>query len=432
MHFERTVLPNGVRVLSYAAPSLYGARLRLTYRAGAALEPAGLEGLAHLAEHMPFKGTAAYDARALARAVERLGGEIDAYTDHHETTYLTVVPSPALPEVFAIMAEMLRRPRLDPEDLEKERGVILEELRTYEDEPHSVAYQAALGGLWRGSPLARPVAGSPETVKRLTREHVRGWLEGQYGADRLIIGAAGAVEHAALVEHAARHFGDLTAAAPGVVPAPEAARDGAWVSLGRREAEQVALCLAMPAPAETDPRAPVADALAMLLGGNDCSRLFARLRDDLGLVYSIDAALEHGPGAGQLVVTSECKPGSVMRVLGEIEAVLEGMMVAPPAADELEDALAALRARWLLPFDNPLSYADWLVGRELWHGRVESPRAVAARLEAVTPQAVRALAGECFAPAVRHLALVGPVARTWRPPGWRVESRPGRPGRSTP
>src|SRR3712207_3980614 len=98
---------------------------------------------------MPFKGTATYDARGLARAVERRGGEIDAYTDHHETTYLTVVPGPALAEVFAILADMVRRPRLDPEDLEKERAVVLEELRTYEDEPHTVAYQTALGGLWR-------------------------------------------------------------------------------------------------------------------------------------------------------------------------------------------------------------------------------------------------------------------------------------------
>ena len=426
MQFERTVLPNGVRVLSYAAPDVYGARLRLTFRAGAALEPAAFAGLAHLAEHMPFKGTATYDARGLARAVERRGGEIDAYTDHHETTYLTVVPGPALAEVFAILADMVRRPRLDAEDLEKERAVVLEELRTYEDEPHTVAYQTALGGLWPGSPLGRPVAGSAGTVKRITIEQVRAWFAGQYGADRLVIGAAGAVVHDELVALAVEHFGDLAPAEPGWVAAPAPAQDGAWVSLQRREAEQVALCLALPAPAETDPRAPVADALAMLLGGNDCSRLFARLRDDLGLVYSIDATLEHGPGAGQIVITSECKPESVTRVLQEIEASLAAMMAEPPADDELADALVALRARWLLPFDNPLSYADWLVGRELWHGCVESPRAVAARVDTITPAAVQALARTCFEPAVRHLALVGPVARTWRPPGWRVESRPKR------
>jgi predicted Zn-dependent peptidase len=420
VEYQRTVLANGVRVLSRSAPGAYGARLRLTFVAGAALEPPGAEGLAHLAEHMPFKGAGARDAQAIARAVERRGGEIDAYTDHYETTYLTGLPGPALGEVFAILADMVRRPRLDPADLEKERAVVLEEMRTYEDDPATVAYQAALGGLWHGWPQGRPVAGRPETVARLSLDQVRGWFVDQYRADRLVIAAAGAVEHAELMALVTDHFADLAPVGPAQPPLPRAAADGPWASLHSRESEQVALCLTMPAPAETDPRLPAAEALTMLLGGNDCSRLFARLRDDLGLVYGVDAALEAGPGASQLVLATECAPESIVTVLREIEQVLDQLSATPPAGDELADALAALRARWLLPFDTPTSYADWLAGRELWHGRVESPRAVAARLDAVTPAAVQAMAAECLAPATRHLALVGPLARTWRPAGWRA------------
>jgi predicted Zn-dependent peptidase len=428
LKFGRTVLPNGVRVLSRSAPGAFGARLRLTYQAGATLEEEGEAGLAHLAEHMPFKGSQSRDAQAVARAVERLGGEIDAFTDHHETSYLATMPGPALGDVFAVLADILRHPRLDPADLDKERAVILEELRTYDDEPATVAYQMAVAQLWRGFPQARPVAGRRETVSRLTASQVAGWFDRHYGADRLVIGAAGAVDHDALVALAEACFGDLAPAGPAAPPVPAAADDGPQAGLQRRESEQMAICFALPAPAETDPRLPAFDALAMLLGGNDCSRLFARLRDELGLVYGVDATLEVGPGASQLIVSTECSPDSLVTVLREIEQIVDRLLAEPPGDDELADALMVLRARWLLPFDTPSSYADWLVSRELWHGRVESPAEVVERFAAVTPAAVQAAARSCLAPGARRLGLVGPLARTWRPVGWRVEV--GERGRS--
>ena len=419
---ERTILRNGVRVLSRSATGAFGARVRLTYQAGATLEASGEEGLAHLAEHMPFKGSLTRDAQAVARAVERLGGEIDAFTDHHETSYLATMPGPALGQVFAVLADILRHPRLDPADLEKERAVILEELRTYDDEPATVAYHLAIGQLWRGYPQARPVAGRRETVSRLTASQVAGWFSRHYGADRLVIGAAGAVDHGELVALADAQFGDLPAVGPACAPAPTAADDGPRASLQRRESEQVALCLAMPAPAETDPTLPAYEALAMLLGGNDCARLFARLRDELGLVYGVDATLEVGPGASQMIVSTECAPNSLVTVVREVEQILDRLIGEPPAEEELSDALMALHARWLLPFDTPSSYADWLVSRELWHGRVESPRQVVERFASVTPATVQAAARACLALGTRRLALVGPLARTWRPAGWHVES----------
>ena len=426
LDYRRTTLPNGARILSRAAPGAYGLRLRLTFQAGATLEEDAVAGLAHLAEHMPFKGTTTYDAPSLARTFARHGAETDAYTDHHETTYIAVLPGSNLRPIMALLAEMLRRPRLAPEDLERERGVVLEELRTYEDDPGALAYQAAIGGLWRGWPQGRPVAGTVGTVGRLGVDDVRDWFARQYGANRLVIGAAGALDHDELVELVSEHFGDLPAVAPASAPAPVVARDGAWVQMLKREGEQVAVSLALPAPAETDPRLPIVEALAMVLGGGDCSRLFGRLRDELGLVYGIDAGLEVGPDASQIIISTECAPESVSRVISEIEGILNRLADEPVAADELADALVALRSRWLLPFDSPLSYADWLVGRELWHGRVESPREVAARFEAVTPGAVHAQAGEIFDRALRHMALVGPLARAWRPVGWRVEPRASR------
>jgi predicted Zn-dependent peptidase len=409
-----------VPVLTHAAPQAYGARLRLAFRAGAALEGPGHEGLAHLTEHMPFKGSLTRDAHAVARAVERRGGEIDAFTDHHETSYLATAPGPALADIFEVLGDILRRPRLDGADLDRERAVIVEELRTYEDEPATVAYQAALAGLWRGSPLARPVAGRQETVARLTTEHVRQWLTDHYGADRLVIAAAGAVAHDEIVDLACQHFGDLPAVGP---PAPVDARasaDGPLATLQVRDSEQVAVCLALPAPPETDPVLPSIEALAMVLGGNDCSRLFTRLRDELGLVYGVDAAVEVGPTVSQVIIATECAPRSLVTVLREIELALNRLIAEPPADDELADALMVLRARWLLPFDTPTSYADWLATRELWYGGVESPPQVVRRFDAVTPATVHAAARACLAPATRHLGLVGPLARTWRPVGWQV------------
>lgn len=424
MDFARTVLPNGVPVLTHAAPAAFGARLRLAFRAGAAQEAPGEEGLAHLAEHMPFKGSLTRDAQAVARAVERRGGEIDAFTDHHETSYLATGPGSAMGDIFAVLGDILSFPRLDPADLERERAVIIEELRTYEDEPATIAYQSALAGLWRGWPLARPVAGRRDTVTQLTIEQVRGWFANQYGADRLVIAAAGAVDHDEIVGLSRRYFAELPVVGPTTPTAVEPAGDGPVASLKVRDSEQVAVCLAMPAPAETDPRLPAIEALAMVLGGNDCSRLFARLRDELGLVYGIDAAVEVGPTVSQIIIATECAPRSLVTVLREIEQALDGLIVAPPAADELADALIVLRARWLLPFDTPASYADWLATREMWYGRIDGPAQVARRFEAVTPAAVHEAARTCLAPATRHLGLVGPLARTWRPAGWRVESVP--------
>jgi predicted Zn-dependent peptidase len=255
----------------------------------------------------------------------------------------------------------------------------------------------------------------------LSAQQIADWFNRHYGADRLVIGAAGAVDHDELIALADEQFGDLPAVGSVCAPAPAASHDGPRASLQRRESEQVALCLAMPAPAETDPGLPAFEALAMLLGGNDCSRLFARLRDEMGLVYGVDATLEVGPGASQLIVATECAPDSLVTVLREIEQILDRLIAEPPADEELSDALMVLRARWLLPFDTPGSYADWLVSRELWHGRVESPRQVVQRFDAVAPAAVLAAARSCLAPGTRCLALVGPLARTWRPPGWQVE-----------
>jgi predicted Zn-dependent peptidase len=427
LNYARTTLTNGVPVLSRTATT-YGARLRVTFLAGSSQEEAGEEGLAHLAEHMPFKGSQTRDASTIAREIERRGGEIDAFTDHHETSYLAIGPGESFADVFAILADILRHPRLDGQDLERERTVILEEVRSYEDEPSSIAYQLAIGHLWRGSPLARPVAGSRDSVKQLTVEQVARWYARHYGANRLAIAAAGSVEHAEVVELAEQHFGSLPRVAAPTTFLPSPASAGPHASLQRRESEQVALCLALPAPAETDPRLPVLEALAMVLGGNDCSRLFSRLRDELGLVYGIDAALEVGPTASQIVVSTECVPGSLVTVLDEIERSLNRLIDEPVASDELADALMVVRARWLLPFDLPTSYADWLLARELWHGNVTSPHAYVDRFAAVTPEAVQAMARECLAPARRCLGLVGPLARTWRPTGWAVESseRPRR------
>lgn len=426
MHAERTVLPNGLRLVSSSAPSAFGLRLRLTFLAGALFEPASQAGLAHLAEHMPFKGSLSRAAATIARDFERIGAEIDAYTDHYETTYLATAPGTALPELLANLTEMLLHPRLAEADLVKERAVVLEELRTLRDETATVAYQIALGALWRGWPHGRPVAGSRATVRGITIDAIRGWFGEHYGANRLVVGAAGAVEADQLQELVASHLGGLPAVPPVSLPTPQAANDGPWLGIDRREGEQVALCLAMPAPSESSADLPAADLLALLLGGNDCSRLFLRLRDELGLVYGIEASLEVGPTNGQLIISTECSPRSLSTVLSEIERILDDMMRHPPSPAAVADAAVVLRARWLLPFDNPLSYADWLVSRELWHPQIVTPATVAARFAAVTPEEIQALAERCLAPATRHLALAGPVPLPWRPAGWRIEAGAGR------
>ncbi|MGI8691199.1 MAG: M16 family metallopeptidase, partial [Thermomicrobiales bacterium] len=287
--YQKTTLANGVRVVTSSMEHVRSATLHVNYRVGSRDETDAHAGIAHFLEHMVFKGTARRpQSSAITEEIEGLGGNIDAGTSRETTSYSVRVPHDALQIGFDVLADMLRSSLFRADDVEKEREVITEEIRGINDIPDEVVGELIDTLVWDGAAVGRPIAGSEETVARLTRDDLTAFLATRYAPERLVISAAGKVAHDAVVALAEATFGDLATSAgqpeaPFVAPKQTKPR----VALVGREIEQANLSLAVQAISYSDPRKYAQYLLHIILGGTMSSRLFLRIREDLGLAYNV-------------------------------------------------------------------------------------------------------------------------------------------------
>ncbi len=408
MH-ARTVLPNGLRILTCPMPHVRSATLCFYVGTGSRFEKAEVAGLSHFLEHMVFKGTPSYPtARQISEAIEGIGGVLDATTSAEVTAYWAKVARQHFVRALEVLGEMLLTPLLDPIEVEKERRIIIEELHMITDSPMDWVFDLISQALWPDHPLGRDVAGTVESVAAIRQEDLRTYREERYVPERMVAVVAGALS-AEQVDAA------LTPLLGSIPPRPFPLDDtsppsGAdpLVLLRSRPTEQAHLCLAVPALPYTHPDRYVQLLLNTILGAGMSSRLFQSVREERALAYNIYASLRQHADAGALVVYAGVDPERIEESLGTIWMELERLAQQVVSPEELSRAKEYNKGRILLRMEDSYGVASWYGGQELLLQEIEEVDQVIARIEAVQPAEVLSLAQTLFRREHLRLAVVGP------------------------
>ena len=402
MSAELTTLANGLRVVSMTMPGLETVAVGLHAESGSRHEAASENGVAHMVEHMVFKGTRSRSARAIAEAIEDVGGALNAYTSRDTTVFHARLLADDLPLGVELIADLIRAPNFDAAELEREKGVVLSELGEARDTPDDIVFDNLQMAAFPDQPLGRSILGDEASIAGLTVGQLRGWLDSQYRAGSLILSAAGKVDHAALVRTAEALFGDLPSGRRAEAPG---ATFGGAVDLDTRRAEQAHLTLGFEGIAARDPDQLALRLFSEALGGGMSSRLFQELREERGLAYSIYSSEAHYDDTGLFTIYLATARKDAARALALVDRVM-AETVETLDQREVDRARAQAKAGLLMALETAQGQADfWARGLAI-HGRLVPPSELVAELDALSVDRVRA-AGRRVLSGPRAVAQIG-------------------------
>jgi predicted Zn-dependent peptidase len=400
-----TTLPSGLRVATDRMDSVETVSLGVWAGVGTRHETKEHNGVAHLLEHMAFKGTKRRSARQIAEEIESVGGLLNAYTGREQTAYYAKMLAADMPLAIDVLSDILQNSVYDPAELERERAVVLQEIGQAEDTPDDIIFDHFQERAFPDQPMGWPVLGRAEIIGALPREVVAGYLESRYRPEKMVVAAAGNIDHDRLVDLVAKSLDRLpTGAAPATLPADY--RGGEHRE--ERDLEQVNVVLGFSGVSHHDPDYYAAAVLSQLLGGGMSSRLFQEVREKRGLVYSIHTFSSSYSDSGLFGVyagTGEKEAAEMMPV------ICEEVMKVDDTLEEIEvtRSAAQLKAGTLMSREGTSSRCEQLASQLLLYDRPIPPEEVVARIEAVGPVEVARIARRIFASAPT-LASLGPVA----------------------
>ena len=377
---------------------------------GSRHEEASTSGISHFVEHMVFKGGARYPtARDVSEAIEGVGGVLNAATDREATVFWTRVPAAKLEVAVSVLADMLLEPALDATEVVKERQVVIEELRMYQDNPQDYVQILFDEVMWPDHPLGWDVAGREETVRGFTAGDCRAHLDAHVLPSTLVISVSGGFQTPAAVEMIDEAIGPWAGARSGKPARAIAATPphGSPLRLVRRSAEQANILVGARAPSYNDPDRYVADILNVILGEGMSSRLFLELRERRALVYDVHSFLSRMSDTGVLGIGLACEPRRAAMALEAAIAELRRLAEEPVGDAELSKAREYAKGRLLLGLESTSALCEYAGQQLLLQGHILEPDEVIARLEAVDAGQVSALAGRLLASGLRA-AVVGP------------------------
>ena len=406
--FERSALPNGPRVLSARLPGARSVSIAAYVLAGSRLETPEQAGVAHFMEHITFKGTAAYPTtRAISEAIEGVGGSFNAATDRESTVYWVRVPAREAARAAQVIGELIVRPRLEDHQIDHERTVIVEEIRSYLDDPSEYAQILLQQGLYGSGALGREICGDEDSIRRLPESTIREFWATAYRPANVVVAVSGDLDHATVVDLIGPAFGTGNGALPGVAPAP-ALPAGERYLLGHRDTSQAQLCLGLPAYRRDHPDSWVLGVLNGVLGDGMSSRLFLSVREELGLAYDVGSGTTEYADAGSLGIYAGVDPDRLEPALRAILAELARLRDALVPDVELAKAKAYLSGGMELRMDDTRHLASWFGGQEALHERVLTLDEALAAVAAVSAEDVRRVAAALFRDDTLRLAVVAP------------------------
>lgn len=410
--YEMAVLPNGLRVISIPMPYTRSASVQFFLGVGARHEPPAVSGISHFVEHMVFKGTHRRPNPAqISEAIEGVGGNLDAATDHEHTNYRVLVPYTHMGVAMDVLTDMLRGSRFDNDEIAKERDVIIEEISSTYDSPGDICDLVFDEMLWGDHPLGRDIAGSRQSVRRIKRKDLVAHVDEHYRPESLVIAVAGKVTHEQVLEHASRLWGDVEprAAVPELVtPVPDES-GGPRIMAYHKRTEQTNLMVGVPALPYTHPRRFSQEVLDAVLGLGMSSRLFVELRENRGLAYSVSSFVKPYKDTAAFGVHAAVDHADLTPALEGIMGELKRVRDEPVPETELRKVKEYIKGNTMLSMERSGYVAHWAGWQELMLGYIESPEAILDKLEQVTAADVQELAAELFQTPKLHMAVVGPV-----------------------
>ena len=405
---DSRVLDNGLRVLCTPMPHTRSVTVSFYVGAGARYESEALAGISHLVEHCVFKGTAEWpEAADISIAIEGVGGVINAATDRELTVYYAKVPAPQLDVALDVVLDLACRPLFDQSELEKERQVILEELAAVEDSPGQLAGLAMDALMWANTPLGRDIAGTPASVSAIPHADTVNYWRNQYSPGNAVVSLAGALDPSYVAERVAERTAKWDFGVPtGLAPAP-LSMNGERVASRRKDTEQTHLVVGLPTVSAEHPDRYALALLTGILGDGMSSRLFLRVREELGLVYDVHAYGTAMQDSGALNVYLAVDPDRAVEALRatlkELARMREGV-----ATEELERARRYINGRMLLQLEDTRAVSGWNGGQELLRGEVKTVDEVSALYEAVSADDLARVANEYINEDHLRLSAVGP------------------------
>lgn len=409
--YQKTTLANGLRVITSELPHTRSVSIVFFVGAGPRYEPDSQAGIAHFLEHLCFKGTGKRkSAKEIGEAIESVGGVLNGGTDKELTSFWCRVPSKHFALAVDVLVDLMCNPRLEAEDIERERQVIIEEINMTLDSPRQRVAMLIDELLWPGKPLGRDIAGSKETVSSLTREQVIQFHRGHYLSNNVVASIAGDIDQKQALEVIGEAVGQWQG---GEVPRGFSSAGFAEqqrLTVEFRETEQLQICLGMPGVSFFDPDRYAVDLLSIILGEGMSSRLFLKLREEKGLAYEIQSYADHFTDTGAFIIHAGVDPvqgeTALKAIIDELFAVRESL-----SDEEVAKAKEIAKGRLLLSMENSRNVAGWFGAQELLTKRILSVDDVITLVEAVTKRDLGRVARRLFDPAAFSLAVVGPVRK---------------------
>src|SRR5215212_6755266 len=405
--FERTVLPDGPRVISSRIPGTRALAVAVYILAGSRVESRERWGVAHFMEHVTFKGTKSFPTtRAVSEAIEGCGGHCNAATDRESTVYWARLPVRNAERAFAVLGDLVVRPLLRTEDIGREREIIVEEIRSYRDDPAQYIFNVFDEAFFGDSALGREIAGDEDSVRTLASDEIRAFWSEAYRPANAVVAVAGDIDHGTAVDMARSVFGTGNGVNPTFTEAP--ATPVQRFRFERRPSSQAHIALGVTALPRDHPDQWSLELLNTVLGDGSSSRLFLEVRENAGLAYDVHSFQTDYSDTGTLQVYAGVDPDDLSTALRAILVELARMRDEPVSDDELARARAYARGRLELRLEESRHMASWLGVQEALHDRVLTLDEALAELDAVTPQMIQQVAAGLIRDDALCLAVIGP------------------------
>ncbi|MGA7626265.1 MAG: pitrilysin family protein [Candidatus Acidiferrales bacterium] len=392
---RQDVLPNGLVVITEPMDHVHSVSVGIWLRTGSRCEPPDINGISHFIEHMVFKGTNRRTAEDIAREVDSVGGMLDAFTSKEMVCFNTRVLDEHLPKAFDVLADMVLDPKFADDEIDREKSVILEEIRMTQDNPEDLVHELFTQNFWSPHPLGKPILGTPETVSAFTQDTLREWFTHKYAPNNLVITAAGHLTHEQLLDLVTERFLKL-ASANGQVSEPKPQPAPHITLRTKHELEQVHICMGVPALPMTDRRRFAVAVLNNVLGGGMSSRLFQNIRERQGLAYAIFSELNSYRDAGALSVYAGTSLDNASQLVSSVLDEFRRLRDEPLTTDELRRAKDHLKGATLLSLEGSGQRMNSLARYHMYFNRHFTAQDLIALLESVTVDDVQQLAREFF------------------------------------
>ncbi len=409
--YRKTILPDGLRIISESIPTFRSISIGLWLDTGSRDEPDEIAGISHFIEHMVFKGTGSRSAKEIASYLESVGGMLNAFTSREQTCYYAKILDKHLPLAVEILADLIFNGRFDKDDIEKEKNIIIDEINEVNDTPADLVHDLFARTIFGEHPLGRPIMGSSSTVRRITREHILAYLRASYRPEKMIVAASGNLVHGELVRLVRKYFPKKYENNRNPYPRkrPSLLRR---LSVKQRESSQTHICIGGPAFTFEHPRRSALLLLNSMVGGGMSSKLFQKIREEMGMAYTIFSYLDFFADTAVMGVYLSTDPKNVTKVIATVFEELSHFAMEKLSPKEIESARELLKGSLVLGLENSSNRMNRMAKHEILLGKYISVDETIAEIDSVTAENVRQVAEKLFDPKRFTITALGQTKKS--------------------